>query len=394
MCVNYLFSLLFVNFIYYLSFFFNYITGTNASEAENLYSMSKFYHNIDDFGCPKAPNPTLKGSCHVQMLRSIGPWSLGLSKEQSLMTCWCDEISRSQHFIYIENQYFIGTPNIRGGIPNAILERLVLAYKRNEKFRVIIVLPQHPDGDFVESMNPRFVLSYQQKTIYKGSQSLIQSFKQMCPGVNPSDYIEFYCLRNWGILNDKFVSDQVYVHDKFLIVDDRVAIIGSANINDRSMNGDRDTEVGIRIEDTNIINTCMAGNYFKVGALPHNLRIKLMNQHIGISIPENDYLSDQLYDPLADGYKQNSLWNKTANSNTKIYDDLDMDFSVYKCRTLSQYKQSFVSHTNRLAKDPAVIYAMDNIKGFLVHWPMDFLADDDIAPSVAQKLVMPVELWT
>jgi phospholipase D1/2 len=31
------------------------------------------------------------------------------------------------------------------------------------------------------------------------------------------------------------VTEQVYIHAKLMIVDDRVAIIGSANINDRSM---------------------------------------------------------------------------------------------------------------------------------------------------------------
>jgi hypothetical protein len=64
------------------------------------------------------------------------------------------------------------------------------------------------------------------------------------PHVNPADFISFYCLRNWGVMNSKVVSEQIYVHDKVLIVDDRVAIIGSANLNDRSMLGDRDSEVG------------------------------------------------------------------------------------------------------------------------------------------------------
>ena len=35
----------------------------------------------------------------------------------------------------------------------------------------------------------------------------------------------------------------VYVHTKLLIADDRVVICGSANINDRSQMGDRDSEV-------------------------------------------------------------------------------------------------------------------------------------------------------
>lgn len=36
---------------------------------------------------------------------------------------------------------------------------------------------------------------------------------------------------------------QVYVHSKIMIVDDRYALIGSANINDRSLLGSRDSEV-------------------------------------------------------------------------------------------------------------------------------------------------------
>lgn len=32
-------------------------------------------------------------------------------------------------------------------------------------------------------------------------------------------------------------SEIVYVHSKFMIVDDKYAVMGSANINDRSMNG-------------------------------------------------------------------------------------------------------------------------------------------------------------
>ena len=43
---------------------------------------------------------------------------------------------------------------------------------------------------------------------------------------------------------------QVYVHSKIMIVDDRVALIGSANINDRSLLGSRDSEV------LQILSTC------------------------------------------------------------------------------------------------------------------------------------------
>lgn len=39
-----------------------------------------------------------------------------------------------------------------------------------------------------------------------------------------------------------------YVHSKFMIVDDRQAFVTSANINDRSMMGPRDSEIGVLVK--------------------------------------------------------------------------------------------------------------------------------------------------
>ena len=56
-------------------------------------------------------------------------------------------------------------------------------------------------------------------------------------------YVSFHSLRNWARLGDQVVTEQVYIHSKLMIVDDDIAILGSANINDRSMKGSRDSEV-------------------------------------------------------------------------------------------------------------------------------------------------------
>lgn len=82
-------------------------------------------------------------------------------------------------------------------------------------------------------------------SLLSGGKSLYELIRNRFPYVNPAEYISFHCLRNWGVMNSKVVSEQIYVHDKVLIVDDRIAIIGSANLNDRSMLGDRDSEVVI-----------------------------------------------------------------------------------------------------------------------------------------------------
>ena len=56
------------------------------------------------------------------------------------------------------------------------------------------------------------------------------------------DYIGFYSLRGHGVLNGVPVTELIYIHSKLMIVDDESVVIGSANINDRSMLGSRDSE--------------------------------------------------------------------------------------------------------------------------------------------------------
>jgi len=47
------------------------------------------------------------------------------------------------------------------------------------------------------------------------------------------------------------VTEQIYVHTKMMVVDDLYAIVGSANINDRSQIGDRDSEMAVLVMDKN-----------------------------------------------------------------------------------------------------------------------------------------------
>ena len=72
-------------------------------------------------------------------------------------------------------------------------------------------------------------------------------------------------LRTHGILNDRLVTEIVFIHDKIMIVDDRAAIIGSANINDRSLCGDRDSEVAVVFRDEEFIESKMDGEDYTAG---------------------------------------------------------------------------------------------------------------------------------
>lgn len=70
-------------------------------------------------------------------------------------------------------------------------------------------------------------------------------------------------LRNHAInqKNDP-ITEIVYVHSKLMIIDDRKVILGSANINDRSMSGGRDSELAVLIEPPMDINGKMNGYDF------------------------------------------------------------------------------------------------------------------------------------
>lgn len=48
---------------------------------------------------------------------------------------------------------------------------------------------------------------------------------------------------------DAFISEELYIHSKVLIADDKLVICGSANLNDRSQLGNHDSEIAVIIED-------------------------------------------------------------------------------------------------------------------------------------------------
>lgn len=255
-----------------------------AAQQEVSLAMSKLYFEHSRVFDLVSRLPNEEGTCKVQLLRSIGRWSIGTKLECSILNCYMETIKNSHSFVYIENQFFIGSTagdGAQNGIPQAIVERILRAYESKRPFRAIVVIPLHPNGDFCDASKAKVVMHYEYTTINRGVNSIFEQLRKRAPGINVNDYIGFFCLRNWGVINKKVVTEQIYVHDKLLIVDDRIVIVGSANINDRSMLGPRDSEVAIRIEDTLHIDSIMANSPHTVGYLPHSLRLKLMRQHVG-----------------------------------------------------------------------------------------------------------------
>ena len=320
----------------------------------------------------------------VQVLRSVDQWSTEEDHEASIYNAYLHVINESKHFIYIENQFFISSQKgvflkVKNQILSAIADRIVRAYKDDDDFHVIVVMPLKPEfpGEWEAESGKdlRSVSYWNYLSIYSGEDSL---YRRLENGKIPQDiipqYFNVYGLRTHCTLNNNLVTEIIYVHSKMMVVDDRVAIIGSANINDRSMLGYRDSEVAVIIEDREMVDGKMNGQHFEVGKFSHSLRCHLMREHLGLLDDEEYVTSDmKVDDPLA----ATSFLLKVAQRNNVIYD------RVFGGRiTPSNHVWNLEDLTKRSAIRGLVNIdlneakkELNNVQGSIVSYPVLFLKD-------------------
>ncbi|PIA35507.1 hypothetical protein AQUCO_03500103v1 [Aquilegia coerulea] len=228
---------------------------------------------------------------HVQVFRSIDSGSVkGFPKdvhtaeaqnlvcaknvmiERSIQTAYIQAIRSAQHFIYIENQYFLGSsyawPSYKNAgadnlIPMELALKIVSKIRAREPFAVYIIIPLWPEG-VPNTAAVQEILFWQSQTMQMMYGIIAQEIKRMhLEGCHPQDYLNFYCLGNreelpkdmpestspppasGDALAQKNRRFMIYVHAKGMIVDDEYVILGSANINQRSLDGSRDTEIAM-----------------------------------------------------------------------------------------------------------------------------------------------------
>ncbi|KAL1715411.1 hypothetical protein EV715DRAFT_256257 [Schizophyllum commune] len=258
----------------------------------------------------------LTGTCEMQICRSAGPWSMGTPNkvEHSIQNAYLKAIQLSEHFVYIENQFFItsttvGDVKIENRIGDALVHRIIRAHREGTPWKCCIMIPlipgftfpvDHSDGSAI-----RIILECQNRTIARGPNSIFARLRK--EGIDPDDYITVFSLRNWGKLKGGVLTtEQVYIHGKVCIVDDRLAIIGSANINERSQRGDRDSEIAAVIRDTDLMDGTMAGKPFKVGRFAHTLRVRLMREHVGVDVDTMEEDDLMTHEPVQKSYEQDA----------------------------------------------------------------------------------------
>lgn len=241
-----------------------------------------------------------------------------LGVERTLAEPYDDHIAiirEAKRFIFIENQYFstmfdttsneCSNGNIRGiaalysGATNRVgqelLDRIKDAGKAKSNFSVAVVIPLGTEpGSFYPNLRGSYCFE----------QAVEDYWREEQLDSNWRDYFSFFFIANsvdvpasLGGPGAAFYG--IFTHTKTIVGDDEMAIVGSANINDRSLVGDRDAEVGVLVRG---------------GSYPRELREKLLRSHVG---------NPALIDPT---HLARSM-NEVAAANAKaLYDSMGIKF--------------------------------------------------------------------
>uniref|UniRef100_A0A251TP29 Phospholipase D n=1 Tax=Helianthus annuus TaxID=4232 RepID=A0A251TP29_HELAN len=287
------------------------------------------FRELDDIIIP--PSPVMfhddEESWNVQLFRSIdGGAAFGFPEtpedaaksglvsgkdniiDRSIQDAYIHAIRRAKNFIYIENQYFLGSSfgwqadDIKvedvGAlhlIPKELSLKIVSKIKAGEKFTVYVVVPMWPEG-IPESASVQAILDWQRRTMEMMYKDIIQALEEQGVEDDPRDYLTFFCLGNREAKRSGEYEPaetpepesnyhkaqearrfMIYVHAKMMIVDDEYIIVGSANINQRSMDGARDSEIAMGAYQPHHIATRTPAR-----GQVHGFRMALWYEHLGM----------------------------------------------------------------------------------------------------------------
>ncbi|KAI0131779.1 hypothetical protein BJ170DRAFT_611347 [Xylariales sp. AK1849] len=496
-----------------------------TGDDEDLVGVQRPTHPVGDYILhPISPMETKnldnRGSVHAQIIRSSADWSSGILRDHSIQNAYCEIIRNAQHYVYIENQFFITSTGdqqspVHNIIGRSIVDACVRAGKEGRKFRVIIVIPAIPGfaGDLRDdaATGTRAIMDYQFKSICRGEHSIFEQIRK--EGVDPTQHIFVFNLRSYDRLNktpaiekqeektgvkyqdvqraqaeeimgsgihgskdvegghdkhmetdsnsddgaeaaidakrrfeaanehetetqtansvahhamagtgkvadeswsgdpqsevDNWIQEELYIHAKLLLVDDRIAVCGSSNLNDRSQEGHHDSELSIVMEDTDRVQSVMDGQPFEAGRHAATLRRYLWREHLGLLPPQPlDAKDDPNAQPPGDGSPNDpwdgddsykfvedplsedlwNMWTENATKNTEVFrhifhadpDDNVKTFDDYN--TFLPPKGVKSGHVfDRFLPPEDIRNKLDQIKGHLVWMPLDFLKDANMA---------------
>ncbi|XP_075727870.1 phospholipase D isoform X2 [Rhipicephalus microplus] len=381
----------------------NFTKFEKAKQHENYpWLLPKSYQDVElESTLPETAIGTLF-TADCQILRSASNWSTGIKAvESSIHSAYIDNIVNAKHYIYIENQFFItleqGNPTVENQIGEALFQRILKAHRNKQNFRVYVVMPLLPafEGEVGTDTGVAIqaITHWNYASMCRGDSSILERLKA-ADVPDPTKYIDFFGLRKHDELHGKLTQELVYVHSKLMIVDDEVTIIGSANINDRSLLGRRDSELAVVVHDTEREKSIMDGRIYSAGRFAGSLRRSLFREHLGLLEGDGSTNGIDIRDPVASSF-YDGVWRTTARRNAQIFEKVFRCIPSDSVRTFAGLRE-FTAIPGLAETDPdQARNELREVRGHLVDMPMDFLAEESLTPAAGTKeALMPIVLWT
>jgi phospholipase D1/2 len=246
--------------------------------------------------------------------------------------------------------------------------------------------------------------------------------------MDPSRHYEFYLYLSSTLL-------------QLLIADDRLVLMGSANLNDRSQLGDHDSEIACIIQDPTPLPSRMDGGRYTAAHFAATLRRQIFRKHLGLIPAQSLYTQDEnmlpvpvpniydfdspedrlVEDPLSDAFW--GFWNQTAKVNTdvfsKVFHCVPHD-SITNWKLYGEYWTKYFAAPKGKKKEgepepePMVKWGhvvkpnfspgaagarevkeiLSTVRGNLVEMPLDFLKEEDIAREGLELNALTETLYT
>jgi phospholipase D1/2 len=179
--------------------------------------------------------------------------------DRSIQDAYVNAIRRAKNFIYIENQYFLGSSfswsaddikpediNALHLIPKELSLKIVSKIEAGERFTVYVVVPMWPEG-IPESGSVQAILDWQRRTLEMMYKDVIEALRAKGLEEDPRNYLTFFCLGNREVKksgeyepsekpepDSDYIRAQearrfmIYVHAKMMIGKPELSLIKSA----------------------------------------------------------------------------------------------------------------------------------------------------------------------
>lgn len=226
------------------------------------------------------PLPSTVPSLSAQVTHTYGkscPYPVAITTAGRAISA---AIGTSEQFIYMEDQYYVGTPDLAAAISGALKSS-------DTRWAVVVIAADESVTDLPDVVYRRHAMLG----------PLVSAF--------PGRFLVFERIGN----DKKMTGPTAYVHSKLTIVDDVVAVIGSANSNYRSWT--HDSEVMLTLADTSGPGGLDSDSQGPLRAM----RSAIWQQHL---TPIGGSLVD-VTDPEKARALWTAVWNGTATAHVRAY---------------------------------------------------------------------------